>query len=68
MIEATNALLESTDYELHQIVERDPGVFERIVQQQVAGIEQEVSTLKTEAERLEAETAELSSEAAPMMA
>lgn len=61
-------MLESADYELHQIVERDPGVFERIVQQQVAGVEQEVSTLNTEAERLGAEIAELSSEAAPRVA
>ena len=52
----------------HPAILTHPGVFERIVQQQVAGVEQEVSTLKTEAERLAAEIAELSSEAAPMMA
>jgi len=68
VIEATGIMHESADYELHQIVERDPEVFDRIVQQQVAGVEQEVSTLKTEAERLEVEITELSNEAAPMMA
>ena len=60
VIEATDALKESPDYELYQMTEEKPEVFERVVAQQLAGIEVEVVGLKSEAERLEREIGELS--------
>ena len=59
VIEATDALKESPDYELYQITEREPKVFERVVERQIAGIEEELTGLKVEAERLAKEIAEL---------
>jgi DNA polymerase-3 subunit epsilon len=59
VIEATDALKESPDYELYQITEREPEVFERVVGRQIAGIEEELTGLKAEAERLAGEIAEL---------
>ncbi len=59
VIEATDALKESPDYELYQITEREPEVFERVVERQIAGIEIELAQLKTEAGRLEREIEEL---------
>jgi hypothetical protein len=59
VIEATDALKESPDYELYQITEREPAVFERVIAQQIAGIEVELAELKAEAERLAGEIEEL---------
>ncbi len=66
VIEATEALKESPDYELYQITEREPEVFERVIEQQIAGIEVELAELKTEAARLEREIEELTGEDAPV--
>jgi DNA polymerase-3 subunit epsilon len=66
VIEATDALKESPDYELYQITEREPEVFERVIEQQIAGIEVELAQLKTEAGRLEREIEELSGADAPV--
>ncbi len=60
VIEATDALKESSDYELYQITKREPEVFERVIEQQIAGIEVELAELKSEAGRLEREIEELS--------
>jgi DNA polymerase III epsilon subunit-like protein len=60
VIEVTDALKESAEYELYHITEKKPEVFERIVEQQIAGITREVGGLKSEAERLEREINELS--------
>jgi dihydropteroate synthase len=60
VIEATDALKESPDYELYQITEQKPEVFERVVKQQIAGITEELTGLKTEAERLKRKIVELS--------
>ncbi len=59
VLDATNALKESPDWELHQLVEREPEVFERVVERQIEGINAEVTELKTQAEKLEREIAEL---------
>ena len=59
VIEATDALKESPDYELHQMMERKPEMFDRVIEQQIAGIEAEVVELKTEAEKLAGEIEEL---------
>lgn len=62
VIEATDVLRESPDYELYQITKQEPEVFERVVEQQIAGINEELTQLKTEAERLNREIVELSGE------
>jgi hypothetical protein len=49
VIEASDALNESPDYELYQIAEREPEVFERVVAQQIAVLDTEPAELKTEA-------------------
>jgi hypothetical protein len=66
VIEATDALKESPDYELYQITEREPEVFERVVERQIAGIEEELTGLKSEAERLAKEIVELTGADAPV--
>ena len=66
VIEATDALKESPDYELYQITEREPEVFERVIEQQIAGLTEEVTLLKTEAGRLEREIEELGGADAPV--
>lgn len=67
MIEATDALKESPDYELYHITEQEPEVFERVVGQQIAGLDTELAELKTEAERLKKEIVEPSSEDAAVI-
>ena len=60
VIEATNALKESPDWELHQLVQREPEVFDQVVEKQIAGINAEVAELKSQAEKLANEIRELS--------
>ncbi len=60
VIEATNSLKESPDWELHQLVQREPEVFDRVVEKQIAGINAEVAELKSQAEKLGKEIRELS--------
>ncbi|MEQ1935181.1 MAG: hypothetical protein ABL962_15075 [Fimbriimonadaceae bacterium] len=67
VIEATDLLKESPDYELYHITEQEPEVFERVVEQQIAGIDEELTELKTEAERLNKEIVELSGEDAAVI-
>jgi DNA polymerase III epsilon subunit-like protein len=67
VIEATDALKESPAYELYQITEREPEVLERVVEQQIEGINEELTRLKTDAERLKKEIAELSGDDAPVI-
>lgn len=67
VIEATDALKESASYELTQVVEKDPGILDRVIGQQINGIAEEVEKLKAEAERLKQEIAELSGDDAPVI-
>ena len=60
VLEATNALKESPDWELLQLVQRDPEVFERVVEKQAEGINAEAEALKAQAEKLGNEIRELS--------
>jgi hypothetical protein len=55
------------DYELYQITEQEPEVFERMVEQQIAGIAEELTQFKTEAERLKKEIVELGGEDAAVV-
>ena len=67
VIESTDALKESASYELSQVVEKDPGILDRVIGQQINGITEEVEKLKAEAERLKQEIAELSGDDAPVI-
>ena len=67
VIEATNTLKVSASYELCLVVEKDPGILERVIGQQIDGITQEVEKLKAEAEKLKREIAELSGGDAPVI-
>lgn len=60
VIEATDALKESPDFELHQMMEQQPEMFDRVIEQQIAGVEAEIAELKTTAAQLEKEIKELS--------
>ena len=55
VIEATNRLRESAEFELHALVEKKPEMFESVVAKQVASLETEIANLKGEAEQLEDE-------------
>jgi len=67
VIEATDALKESASYELSQVVEKDPGILDRVIGQQIDGISEEMEKLKAEAEKLKQEIAELSGDDAPVI-
>ena len=67
VIEATNALNETPDFELYRITEKDPEIFERVVAQQISALDTELAELKTEAERLEREIVELCGEDAAVV-
>ena len=67
VIEATDALKESPAYELYQFTEREPEVLERVVEQQIEGINEELTKLKTDAERLKKEITELSGDEASVI-
>jgi len=67
VIEATDALKESPDYELYRITEQEPEVFARVVVQQITGLDAELAELKTEAKRLKKEIVELFGEGAAVI-
>ncbi|MHB1082725.1 MAG: 3'-5' exonuclease [Prosthecobacter sp.] len=67
VIEATDALKESDSYDLSQVVEKDPEILDRVIGQQIEGINEEVAKLKAEAARLQREIAELSGDDAPVI-
>jgi DNA polymerase-3 subunit epsilon len=52
VIEATNRLRESAEFELHSLVERRPEMFESGVAKQIAQLEAETADLKAEAAEL----------------
>jgi DNA polymerase-3 subunit epsilon len=52
VIEATNRLRESAEFELHSLVERRPEMFESVVAKQIAQLEAETADLKAEAAEL----------------
>ena len=62
VIAATDALKESPDYELYQFTEQKPEMFERVVDQQIEGINGELTSLKADAQRLAKEIEELGGE------
>ena len=63
-MEASNALKESPDYELHRLTTRTPAFFDETVKRHVDSLDKEVATLQNEAEELAKEIEELTGEAA----
>ena len=63
VIEASNALKESPDYELHRLTMQSPAFFDETVRRQVEGLEKELAVLESEAEELAQEIEELTGEA-----
>jgi len=52
MLEATNRLRESADFELYELTAKQPKMLDRVVAKQVTGLEAEIAKLKSDAERL----------------
>ena len=65
VLEASNALKESPDYELHRLTTRTPAFFDETVRRHVEGLEKELALLESEAAELAKEIGELTGEAMP---
>ena len=63
ILEATNQLRESPDFELQGLIAREPALFDRIVAQHTERLEAEAAKLRAEAEALAKETEELTGRA-----
>ena len=59
VLEATNRLRESPDFELDSLTAKQPEMLDRVVAKQTALLEKEISRLASEAERLGREIGEL---------
>jgi DNA polymerase-3 subunit epsilon len=64
VIEATNEIKESPDYELHNLAQRDPAILETVSEKQQQQIDTECTTLAAEAGDLEKQIEELTGETA----
>jgi hypothetical protein len=64
VLEATNALKESPDYELHRLTTQTPAFFDETVNRNIGGLEWELATLQTQADGLAKEIEELTGESA----
>ena len=65
MLEATNRLRESPDFELYELTAKQPEMLESVVAKQTALLEKKISELTSEAERLGREIGELMTTVAP---
>ena len=64
VLESTNRLRESAEYELAQLVEKQPALLDAVAAKRIAALDAELLELKTDAARLAAEIGELTGEAA----
>ena len=62
VLEASNALKESPDYELHRLTAQTPAFFDETVSRHVAALERELALLGSEADELAKEIEELTGE------
>ena len=62
VLEASNQLQESPDYELHRLTENNPAVFDETVTRHIEKLETELALLGTEASELAKEIEELTGE------
>ena len=65
VLEATNRLRESADFEPYELTAKQPEMLDSVVAKQTALLEKEISGLANEAERLSREVEELSGQSAP---
>ena len=63
VLEASNALKESADYELHRLTTQTPAFFDETVRRHVESLEKELRLLESEAEELAKEIEELTGKA-----
>ena len=63
VLEATNRLRESPDFELYELTAKKPEMLDSVVAKQTALLEKEISGLANEAERLGREIGELTGKA-----
>ena len=61
VLESTNRLRESAEYELAQLVEKQPGLLDAVAAKRIAALNAEVAELNAEAARLASEIGELNS-------
>ena len=59
VLESTNRLRESAEYELAQLVEKQPGLLDAVTAKRIAALDAELVGLTTEAARLAVEIGEL---------
>ena len=59
MLEASNRLRDSAEFELCELIAKQPEMLDRVVATQIAEIEREIAELTKETERLGAEIEEL---------
>ena len=60
MIEATNALRESAEYELQTFVARKPQLLDEVIQKQIVTLEAEIAQMKEDEAKLAREIVEFS--------
>jgi len=65
VLEATNRLRESPEWELYELTAKQPEMMDSVAAKQIAGLETEIAKLAGEAERLGREIAELTAQAVP---
>jgi len=65
VLEASNQLRESAEFELYELTAKQPEMLESVVAKQIAGLEREIGELASEAERLGREIEKLKGEAVP---
>ena len=65
VLEATNRLRASPEFELYELTAKQPEMLDSVVAKQTALLEKEISSLASEAERLGREIGELTAQAAP---
>ena len=68
VLEATNQLHESPEFELHELIAKKPEMLDSVVGKQTGQIEAEITALKGEADQLGKEIEELTGDAPPMAA
>ena len=65
VLEATNRLHESAEFELHELIAKKPEMLDSVVVKQTGQIEAEITALKDEAEQLGKEIEELTGKPTP---
>lgn len=65
VIEAVNRLRENPEFELHELIAKNPEMFERVIEKQTVQLEREIAELQFEADELGDNFEELTGRPAP---